>query len=92
MRAAATASGLSQELAYLRAMYELSSGEAMRPVFYGDINRELDMAPDRADEAAYFWVDRGILEWTAFGHVALTHTGLKKAERLAGNGWSVSSL
>jgi Mn-dependent DtxR family transcriptional regulator len=92
MRAAPAMTGLAWELEYLRVLYELSGGVDRTPVFYGDISRELDWSPDKADEIAYFWVDRGMLEWTTFGHVALTHMGLRKAERLAANGWSLASL
>jgi hypothetical protein len=92
MRMPAALGGLSLELAYLRVLYEMAGGKAMQNVFYGDISRELDWPPDRADEVAFFWVDRGILEWTTFGHVALTHLGLKRAERLATHGWSLAAL
>ena len=92
MRAASTMTSLASELEYLQVLYELSGGADRSPVFYGDISRELDWPPDKADEIAYFWVDRGILEWSTFGHVALTHLGLRKAERLAENGWSLTSL
>jgi len=30
------------------------------------------------------------VEWTTLGHVALTHLGLKRAERLAARGWSLT--
>jgi Mn-dependent DtxR family transcriptional regulator len=92
MRMPAAVSGLALELAYLRVLYELAGGQAKNSVFYGDISRELDWPPDKADEVAFFWVDRGMLEWTNFGHVALTYLGLKKAERLANNGWSLAAL
>jgi Mn-dependent DtxR family transcriptional regulator len=92
MRAPAAMAGLALELKYLRVLYELAGGEAKNSVFYGDISRELDWPPDKADEIAYFWVDRGMLEWTAFGQVALTYPGLRKAERLANNGWSLAAL
>ena len=92
MRAPATKGGLSLELAYLRALYELAGGKAMRAVFYGDISRELDWPPDRADEVAFFWVDRGVLEWIGFGDLALTALGLKRAARLASHGWSLAAV
>ena len=92
MRVPAALGGLTLELAYLRVLYEMAGGRAMHAVFYGDISRELDWPADRADEIAYFWVDRGMLEWTTFGHVALTHLGLKRAERLANHGWSLAAL
>ena len=84
--------GLSSELAYLKALYEMADGKAMHAVFYGDITRALDWPPDRGDEVAYFWVDRGVLEWTTFGQVALTQIGLRRAERFAGCGWSLAAL
>lgn len=92
MRAASTMTGLASELEYLRVLYELSGGADRIPVFYGDISRELEWPAEKADEIAYFWVDRGMIEWATFGHVALTHLGLRKAERLAGSGWSLASL
>ncbi len=87
----ATLGGLSSEIAYLRVLYDLAGGQAMRAVFYGDVSRELDWPPDRADEVAFFWVDRGVLEWTNFGNLVLTHLGLKRAARLASHGWSLAS-
>jgi len=87
-----TLGGLTSELAYLRVLYELTDGKATQAVFYGDIDRELDWTPERTDEVAYFWADRGVLEWTAFGQVALTPMGLRRAQRLAAKGWSVTAL
>ncbi len=71
--------GLSMELAYLKVLYESTDGGAVQAVFCGDISCELDWPSDRADEVAYFWVDRGVLAWAEFGQVAFTPAGLKKA-------------
>jgi Mn-dependent DtxR family transcriptional regulator len=72
---------------FLRALYELAGGQARRPVFYGDISAELGRSPEEAEQACEFWADRGMLDWVTLGHVALTHIGVRRAERLASRGW-----
>jgi hypothetical protein len=73
---------------YLRVLYELAGGMAKTAVPYGEVRMELGRSDKEADEACDFWADRGVVEWTALGHVALTHMGLRRAERLASRGWS----
>ena len=86
MRALRGANGFERD--YLRVLYELAGGEAKNAVPYGEVRNELGRSEKEADEACDFWADRGIVEWTALGHVALTHMGLRRAERLASRGWS----
>jgi Mn-dependent DtxR family transcriptional regulator len=73
---------------YLRTLYELSGRKAKCAVAYSDVRLELGGTEEEAERACDFWADRGILEWTALGHVALTHVGLRRAERLENRGWS----
>jgi hypothetical protein len=73
---------------YLRAVYEMAGGQAKSAVSYREVWMELGRSENEAERACDFWADRGILEWTAFGHIALTHLGLRRAERLAQRGWS----
>jgi len=73
---------------YLRTVYELADGKAKSAVSYGDVRMELGHSEAEAERACGFWADRGILEWTARGHIALTYMGLRRAERLARRGWS----
>lgn len=73
---------------YLRALYELAGGEAKNSVYYGDVSGELKCSEEEAGQACDFWADRGMVEWTTLGHIALTYLGLRKAERLASKGWS----
>jgi len=80
--------GNGVEHAYLRVLYELAGGQAKSSVFYGDVSGELSCSEEEAGQACDFWADRGMVEWTALGHIALTHLGLRKAERLASRGWS----
>jgi len=86
MNVSQTASGLEHE--YLRTLYELAEGRAKNAVPYCDVRTELGRSEEDAERACDFWADRGILEWTALGHVALTHIGLRRAEHLASRGWS----
>ena len=88
MRVSRTANGLEHD--YLRALYELAGGEAKNSVFYGDVSLELGLPAEATEQACDFWADRGMVEWTTLGHVALTHMGLKRAEHLAGRGWSLA--
>lgn len=88
MQVLQTVNGLEHE--YLRALYELAEREAKHPVFYGDVSTELGFSAEQAEQACDFWADRGIVEWATLGHVALTHMGLKRAERLASRGWSLA--
>lgn len=82
------AKGLEHD--YLRTLYELAGREAKRSVFYGDVTLELGLSAEEAEEACDFWAERGVVEWTTLGHVALTHLGLRRAERLADRGWSLA--
>ena len=36
---------------------------------------ESGRSEEETEQACDFWADRGIVEWTALGHVALTHIG-----------------
>ena len=73
---------------YLRALYELADRKAKSAVSHVEVRMELGRSEEEAERACDFWADRGIVEWTAFGHVALTHLGLRRAEHLASRGWS----
>ena len=73
---------------YLRTLYELADGRAKNAVPYVDVCAETGRSEKEAEQACDFWADRGILEWTALGHIALTHIGLRRAEHLASRGWS----
>lgn len=90
MRVPQTANGLEHD--YLRVLYELAGRKAKNAVSYGEVRMELGRSEKEAEEARDFWADRGIVEWTALGHVALTHMGLRRAERLASRGWSFAPL
>lgn len=80
------ATGLERD--YLRALYELAEKKAKNAVSHLDVRSELGRSDEDAERACDFWADRGIVEWASFGHVALTHLGLRRAERLAGRGWT----
>ena len=82
----------ARELQYefLRALYELADGQPRKPVFFGDITAELGRQPEDAEQLCDFWVARGVLDWVTLGHVALTHVGARRAERLASKGWSLA--
>ncbi len=81
-----TTTGLERD--YLRALYELADKRAKNAVSHLEVRSELGRSDDEAERACDFWADRGIVEWASFGHVALTHLGLRRAERLAVKGWS----
>jgi Mn-dependent DtxR family transcriptional regulator len=72
---------------YLRTLYELAGKKAKCAVSYGDVRSEAGLSEEETEKACDFWADRGIVEWSAFGHVALTHVGLRRAERLASREW-----
>lgn len=86
MRVQQSMDGLERD--YLRAVYEMAGRKAKSAVSYGEVRIDLGRSEDEAERACDFWADRGILEWTALGHIALTHMGLRRAERLARRGWS----
>jgi hypothetical protein len=77
----------SIEREFLRAVYELAERTAKRAVAFADAQIQSGHSEQEADQACDFWADRGILEFTSLGHVALTHLGLRRAERLAQRGW-----
>ena len=72
---------------FLRGVYELADRKAKRDIPFADVRTKLGHSEDEAEWACEFWADRGILEWTTLGHIALTHVGLRRAERLAEAGW-----
>ena len=78
--------GLEQD--YLRTVYELAGRKAKSAVSFMEVRAESGQSEDEAESACDFWADRGILEWTALGHIALTHVGLRRAERLERRGWT----
>ena len=78
------------EHAYLRTLYELAEKKAKSSVYYGEVRTEAGLSEDESERACDFWADRGILEWTTLGHIALTHLGLRRAEHLADRGWSLA--
>lgn len=73
---------------YLRTVYELAGRKAKSAVSFAEVRVESGHSEDEAESACDFWADRGILEWIALGHIALTHVGLRRAERLERRGWS----
>jgi hypothetical protein len=73
---------------YLRTVYELAGRRAKSAVSFAEVRTESGHSQDEAESACDFWADRGILEWTTLGHIALTHMGLRRAERLERRGWS----
>ncbi len=89
MRMSRAANGLEHD--YLRALYELAGRKAKSAVPFREVGIEVGQSEEEAERACGFWADRGILEWTALGHIALTHMGLRRAERLAGDGPSFAS-
>ncbi|MCX8032193.1 MAG: hypothetical protein N3B14_02195 [Thermoleophilia bacterium] len=88
MRVLESTTALQQEI--LRVTYELAGGEARKPVFFGDLRSDLDATAEEVERACEFWAERGILDWVTLGHVALTHMGVRRAERLAARGWSLA--
>lgn len=88
MHVTQAANGL--EHAYLRTLYELAGRKAKCAVSHGEVRMEVGQSEEEAEEACDFWADRGIVEWTGLGHIALTHMGLRRAERLASRGWSLA--
>ena len=86
MRVMQTSNSLEHD--YLRTLYELAERKAKNAVSHVEVRLELGGSEEEAERACDFWADRGMVEWTALGHIALTHMGLKRAERLASRGWS----
>ncbi len=72
---------------FLRGVYELAGRRAKSAISFVEVRGKLGHSEDEAEKACEYWADRGILEWTNLGHIALTHMGLRRAERLAERGW-----
>ena len=77
----------SAESEFLRAVYELTERKAKCAIAFVEAQVKCGYSEKEADEACDFWADRGIVEFPILGHVALTHLGLRRAERLAERGW-----
>jgi Mn-dependent DtxR family transcriptional regulator len=69
---------------FLRAVYELADRRAKNSIAFTDVSKSLGRSEDDTDEVCDFWTDRGMVEWTRLGHIALTYLGLRKAKHLAG--------
>ena len=72
---------------FLRGVYDLAGRKAKRAIAFAEVRTRLGHSEEEAEQACEFWADRGIVEWTTLGHIALTHVGLRRAERLAQRGW-----
>jgi len=72
---------------FLRAVYELADKRAKSNISFAEVRTKVGHSEDEAEQACDFWTDRGIVEWTSLGHIALTHLGLRRAQRLAERGW-----
>ena len=72
---------------FLRGVYELAGRRAKSAISFAEVRRKLGHSENEAERACEYWADRGILEWTTLGHIALTCMGLRRAERLAERGW-----
>src|SRR5665647_1048846 len=67
---------------YLRAVYDLASGQAKSAVSFHEVQAYLSYSDEEADRCCDFWTRLGTVEWPALGHIALTHVGLAQAVRL----------
>jgi hypothetical protein len=67
---------------YLQAVYELANGCAKTAVSLDEIQEYLACSDDYSERCCDNWTRRGVLEWPARGHVALTHLGLACAKAI----------
>jgi hypothetical protein len=72
---------------FLRAVYELAQNRAKLAISFSDAQLKSGHSEEDVDRASDFWADRGVLEFPIPGHIALTHIGLRRAQRLADRGW-----
>lgn len=70
------------EQQYLRAVYLLADCEAKTPVSFREIQKYLGLGDEEAERCCDFWTDKGVLEWSTLGHIALTHVGFARAEHI----------
>lgn len=85
MKVLETSSSIERD--FLLAVYELTERSAKRAVTFVDAQLRSGSSEEEADLACGFWADRGVLEFTSLGRVALTYIGLRRANRLAERGW-----
>jgi hypothetical protein len=71
---------------FLRVVYELADKRAKHSVAFADAQTKAGHSETEADRVCGFWADRGILEFPRVNHIALTHMGLRKAQRLTSTG------
>jgi hypothetical protein len=72
---------------FLRIVYELAERRAKHPVPFAEAQMRSGRSETEADRACDYWADRGIIEFPSLHHIALTHLGLRRAQRLAQRGW-----
>ena len=67
---------------FLRTVYRLAGKRVSSGISLEETRTELGIAEDAADRACDFWVREGVLRYWPPGHLALSHVGARRAERL----------
>ena len=66
---------------YLKRLYELSDGSALRYFAAAEIGRELGWDDDTSDKVTAYLKNEGLVNFPAVGRVSITHKGVKRVEK-----------
>jgi Mn-dependent DtxR family transcriptional regulator len=63
---------------YLKRLYEMSDGNALRYFAASEIGRELGWDDDTSDKVTAYLKSEGLVDFPAVGRVGITHKGVKR--------------
>jgi hypothetical protein len=66
---------------YLKRLYEMSDGNALRYFAAAEIGRELGWDDDTSDKVTAYLKNEGLVNFPAVGRVGITHKGVKRVEK-----------
>ena len=66
---------------YLKRLYELSDGSALRYFAAAEIGRALGWDDDTSDKVTAYLKNEGLVNFPAVGRVGITHKGVKRVEK-----------
>jgi len=66
---------------YLKRLYEMSDGNALRYFAAAEIGHELGWDDDTSDKVTAYLKNEGLVNFPAVGRVGITHKGVKRVEK-----------
>jgi hypothetical protein len=70
----------AQRFIYLKRLYEITNGSLLTAVKASDLGSELGWENATCDSVITYLISEGLIKYMTFGHVVLTHSGVKQIE------------